>query len=236
MLAQLREKLQHLAKQTTQDPQVISYQTLRKTIGWLGIFLPFAMIVGAKVLSQCTTIQPSISHYYYTNMREIFVGTLCAVSLFLFSYKGLSKIDSYVSNLAGFFGLAIVFFPTNVLCTNDICYPCQQNVISLTRIPYHHNLHFIAAALFFFTLAMMSIFLFRLSDKPGNKQTVQKRKRNVIFLVCGIIMLASIITCGIYIQFFKEENSTVVLWLETVALVAFGISWLTKGEVIMEDK
>lgn len=234
--------LQKLLQKRSDDPQVISYQTLRKAVGWLGILLPFVLIIGARVLSGCRTIQPSISHYYYTNMREIFVGTLCGVSLFLFSYKGYSKLDSYVSNLAGFFCLSAALFPTTVRCittigftSEDLCFPCQQKVISITNVPYHATIHFFSASLFFFTLAMMSIFLFRMSDKNEEDRTPQKQKRNIIFLVCGLVMLASIAAAGIYIAFFNEEGSTAVLWLETVALLAFGFSWLTKGEAILQD-
>jgi hypothetical protein len=225
-----------------EDPQVLSYQTLRKTIGWLGILLPFIMIIGAWLFWDCTTLQPSISHYYYTNMREIFVGVICAVALFLFTYTGPNKVDGWVSNIAGLFGLGIALFPTTVLCktftgfsTESLCYPCQQNGTSLTRIPYHASLHLVCAALFFITLSLMSIFLFRLSKCPTKDQTPQKRKRNVIFLVCGIVMLGSIAAAGIYIMVSDHEHSTFVLWAEAIALLAFGISWLTKGEAIMKD-
>jgi len=236
MFPHLINWLKQLAKPLTPHPEVISYQTLRKTIGWLGILLPFAMILGAEIFSGCKTVQPSISHYYYTNMREIFVGILCAVSLFLFSYKGYSLLDGIVSNLAVLFCLGVALFPTEARCAKGICYPCQQNVISLTKIPYHGTIHLVCAGLFFFTLAMMSIFLFRLSNSPKQEQTPQKRNRNQVFLLCGIVMLASILACGIYIAGANEEDTVTVLVLETVALLAFGISWLTKGEAILEDK
>ncbi len=242
MLARLYrfvEKYRH-----DKNAQVVSYQTLRKTIGWLGILLPFVMMVGAYIFWGCRTVQPSISHYYYTNMREIFIGVLCAVALFLFTYTGPTKVDGWVSNIAGVFGLGVALFPTTVLCTKftgftteAFCFPCQQAVTSLTRIPYHAQLHFVSAALFFLILAGMSIFLFRLSD-PATGCTPQKKKRNLVYLVCGLVMLASVAAAGVYLKLSGEEGSrtTVVLWLETVALLAFGVSWLTKGEAILEDK
>lgn len=242
MLAQFNQWLNKY-KRRDEDPQVLSYQTLRKTIGWLGILLPFIVIFGAWLFWGCTTLQPSISHYYYTNMREIFVGVICAVALFLFTYTGPTKIDGRVSNAAGVFGLGIALFPTSVLCkeftgfaTESFCFPCQQDVTSLTRIPYHSTLHLFCAALFFITLSLMSIFLFRLSKCSKKEQTPQKRKRNVVFLACGLVMLGSIAAAGIYIMFSGDEHSTFVLWAEAIALLAFGVSWLTKGEAIMKDK
>ena len=241
MLAQLQQQLKKYRRRD-EDPQVISYQTLRKTIGWLGILLPFIMIIGAWAFWNCTTLQPSISHYYYTNMREIFVGVICSVALFLFTYTGPTRIDGWVSNIAGVFGLGIALFPTRLLCDNiaklsegESCYPCQQSVTSLTRIPYHATLHLLCAALFFITLALMSIFLFRLSDCSKKEQTIQKRKRNIIFLYCGLIMLASIAAAGVYLMFAGDKPTTFVLWAEVVALMAFGVSWLTKGQAIVKD-
>jgi hypothetical protein len=231
-------------KRRDEDPQVVSYQALRKTIGWLGILLPFVMIIGAWLFWGCTTLQPSISHYFYTNMREVFVGVLCAVALFLFTYTGPNKVDGWVSNVAGVFALGVALFPTTVLCksftgftTEFVCFPCQQHVTSLTRIPYHATLHFICAALFFIILGLMSVFLFRLSDCPKAQQSPQKRKRNVVFLVCGLVIFASIGAAGIYMLLARyDEQSTFILWSEAIALLAFGISWLTKGEAYLKDK
>ena len=77
---------------------IISYMTLRQAIGWLGILLPFALLIGNYLISLvtdfetgCNPFKMSISDYYYTRMGEVFVGTLCAVALFLFCYNGKKK-------------------------------------------------------------------------------------------------------------------------------------------------
>jgi hypothetical protein len=51
-------------------------------------------------------------------------------------------------------------------------------------------------------------------------------------------MLICIIAVRIYFSFLKEiyPFSPFVFWNETVALVAFGISWLTKGGTFYPDK
>ena len=36
----------------------------------------------------------SISSYYHSVMRDIFVGSLCAVGTFLISYRGYDKRDN----------------------------------------------------------------------------------------------------------------------------------------------
>ena len=64
---------------------IISYLAMRRLTGILGISLPFIVILGG--LSQSDPgLQGSISGYYYTNMRDLFVGILSGVALFLLSY------------------------------------------------------------------------------------------------------------------------------------------------------
>jgi len=236
MWQQLKQGLKTLSKKRSPDPQVISYQTLRRSIGWLGLSLPLVMVLGSFLFSTCKTVQPSISHYYYTNMREVFVGILCAVALFLFSYRGFSRIDSISSNIAGFFALGIALFPTNLLCVKDTneCYPCEADVISLTNIPFHSTIHLSCAALFFITLSLVSIFLFTKSKHSPQHQTPEKKKRNVVYVVCGIVMLVSIAVIGLHFLLGKKETKLVFVF-ETTALLAFGVSWLTKGEMILAD-
>ena len=75
-------------------------------IGILGVSLPIVLVLLSLISLFDTDIQPSISHYYYTNLREIFTGTLCGVGLFLICYKGHNnplfwKNDNFLTNVAG---------------------------------------------------------------------------------------------------------------------------------------
>jgi hypothetical protein len=219
---------------------IISYLTLRKAVGWIGILLPFALLTGNYTISRlthfedgCNPLKSSISHYYYTRLGDLFVGALCAVALFLFSYKGLEKEDSRVCNIAGFFALGIVTFPTSA----EVC-PIPCNLRTYMSGGQIGNLHFIMAALFFITLSYLSFAIF---TKSKGKKTKQKIKRNIVYKVCAAIMVVSIALIGIYqgwlIKHFQGlESIHPVFWLETLALIAFGSSWLTKGEFILKDK
>ncbi len=51
-------------------------------------------------------------------------------------------------------------------------------------------------------------------------------------------MLACLIVILVY-KILQKDNSPetyIVYWGETIALLAFGVSWLTKGEAIYPDK
>jgi len=61
-----------------------SYLALRKAVGWIAILLPFTLMLGVFLIFKGEIIQESISHYYHTDMRNVFVGAICAIALFLF--------------------------------------------------------------------------------------------------------------------------------------------------------
>ena len=71
----------------SQDLLVLSYLELRKAVGIIGFALPFVLAFG-KDLLQGPGIEGSISGYYYTDMRNVLVGSLCAIGVFLLSCRG----------------------------------------------------------------------------------------------------------------------------------------------------
>jgi hypothetical protein len=205
----------------TNDPQVsqtYSYLALRKAVGWIGILLPFVLMTGLIVLFREKTVLKTISLYYHSDMRDLFVGALCAIALFLFFYKGYSKWDNRAANLAAFFALGIAFFPT----------------VSEGPLDWKAWIHFISASLFFITLSCFSMFLF---TKKNPNPTKNKLTRNKIYISCGVIMITCLVAILLFFVFFEKSfpQSSLVFWLESLALIAFGISWLIKGGTLLKD-
>ncbi len=212
---------------------VISYLTLRRSIGILALTLPFILLIGSIVCGGCEEIQQSISGYYHTAMRNVLVGVLCAVALFLFSYRGYELRDNIAGDLAALFALGVAFFPTSSICPLPNC-----NIAPVFEIKIISTLHFVSATLFFLTLSYFSLVLFTKSnvDKKNIKQP--KKNRDFVYKVCGYIMLSCIGLIAFYFFVLDEKyiaQYNPVFWLETIALMAFGFSWLTKGEVLWID-
>lgn len=201
---------------------VFSYFTIRIAIGILGIALPFILVLGSIILDGKTEIINSISSYYHLHIGNAFVGILCAVALFLFAYRGYDFRDNFAGHLAGIFALGIAFLPNNT-----------ANPGTLINI-----LHFTSACLFFLVLIYFSVFLFTSSDQP-KPYTQAKRNRNLVYYICGFTMLLCLILIGVYMLWLKKYpffvNIKPVFWLETFALIAFGTSWITKGQAIFKD-
>ncbi|MEI7661760.1 MAG: DUF998 domain-containing protein [Bacteroidota bacterium] len=215
------------------DPRIISFNTLRKAIGWLGILLPAAMLAGNFLFGKCCCIQDSNSHYYYTVTGSLFVGILCAVALFLISYKGYpgDKTDNILTNFAGICAIGIAVFPTNDNSSGSCA------IFHLPDCAARSITHYGCAGLFFLTLAVISFFLF---TKGKGVPTDRKIIRNRVYRTCGILIavfMVLIVVSGICEKHWPQVGRLkATFWLEWLALVAFGTSWLIKGELILKDK
>lgn len=210
---------------------IVSYLSMRRFIGFLGIVLPIIVVFGGFIQNGIVVLD-SISNYYYTNMRDFFVGLLFGISLFLMSYSGYEKIDNIVGNLSGLFAMGIILFPVSMYCGKDVkvgIFLINDNISGI--------IHLIFSALFFLSLSFNSIFLFtRHAPGPVSKE---KKQRNIIYRFCGIIMIFSMLCIIIFTTFLKTTflyKIHPVLILESVALLAFGISWLVKGHTLYKDK
>lgn len=208
---------------------VVSYIFLRRAVGMIGLLLPVVLVIGNNLIFSDFGIEPSISDYYWTGMRDVLVGSLFAVAIFLLAYEGEEKIDARAGDLACIFACGVALFPT----ANDL--PNYPEVIKY--------LHYFFAAALFLTLAFFSIFLFTKTD-PNKKPTPEKLKRNMIYRICGYLILLAIGLIALtklfnILKVLSEaytDSLSIVFWLELTALVAFGVSWLIKGKTLFADE
>jgi hypothetical protein len=232
LITYLKKTYHKLTLNNGKNAEIISFTVLRIWIGILGIALPFILVIGTFAFSDCDFILPSISHYYYSNMKVFFVGVLSAVSLFLFTYSGYSRLDNIITTVAAGCCFLVAIFPT-YLSKSITCLTKGSSFIKQDVNGYH----LLFAAMFFVILALMSIFIFTKSSLPKQDQTPAKRVRNFIYRFCGIGMIICLISMGLISQFWVDKFGDFphVFWFESLILLLFGISWLTKAEVIAGD-
>jgi H+/gluconate symporter-like permease len=237
-------------KETSNTPKhlVRSYLFLRKCVGVIGIALPIVLIFGTMILEWHPGILDSISAYYYSATRNIFVGSLCAIAIFLICYR-YEHLDDFVSTVAGASAIGVALFPT----TPDKA-TGQQMMIGI--------LHGLFAGIFFGTLAIFALWIFRKTDQKKSKltpnsqhknanvtmeiydnRTPRKKQRDIVYLICGltiVICLVLLILIALVQNLFLSgkpwlQPLPVVLVLESLAIWAFGIAWFVKGETILKD-
>ncbi len=205
------------------DARLISYLTLRKFIGLIGILLPFALVIINILLARKVVMQGSMSGYYYTDVRGVLVGSLCAIGVFLFAYRGYGGWDDALTDAAGLFAIGVALFPTAPANPS----PEARNI---------GYVHLTFAGSLFAVLAVIALWQFTKTG-PGTERTAQKKKRDLVYRICGIVIAVCLVlvpieslVIGAPIQRFQP-----LFWLEAVAVVAFGVAWLVKGEAILKD-
>ncbi len=207
---------------SAKDPARLSYFALRKAVGGIALGLPFAVAI--PWLLYCHTLEGSISYYYYTGMRNLFEGSLCAIALFQLFCRGYDVWDELAGILSGVFALGVAFCPTT---PDYYSTPFQKHV---------GTAHYIFAGLLFSTLAIFCLVLFRMSAHSHVLTPVQ---RNHVYTACGIVILASMAAILILVKVFKVMyllgGIGTIFCFETTSLLAFGVAWLIKGQTLLKD-
>lgn len=206
-----------------------SYLELRQWLGALGTLLPFVLVLGHAFLRAILLgppawrgwdLQNSMSSYYYTDLRNLFVGALCAIGAFLLSHRGESKKDVWAGTIAGLCAIGAGLFPIK---------PPKGSITIVA------GLHVGFAGVLYLTLAYFAIARFPVTDgDPGQ----HAGHRNQLYRICGWTILACIVLISVFqLQVLRDHAGSYHpgLWLESLATVAFGISWLTKGTKILRD-
>ena len=97
-----------------QNKLSIHCMLVRQLVGATGALLPIVLIVG-HTISSATPRPDSMSGYYHTDRRKIFVGSifvgsLCALGVFLvYDYD---NVDLWVINIAGLGAIGVACCPT----------------------------------------------------------------------------------------------------------------------------
>lgn len=210
-----------------------SYYTIRKLIGFLGVLLPIAVVLGYGELLA------SISHYYYTRSAVFFISILTAFGFFLISYRGYPRdkaterlSDNIITHIGGFAILIVVLIPTDCMGSDssEITAMCNSGHYPLFGHNNHlkSTIHLISAGIFLVSMGWMAFFRFTKGVRPDEKW------KNVLYRTSAIIMWASVLILLIEFLIKKHFTNYDVFILETVSVFAFGTSWLVKGQAIKD--
>jgi VIT1/CCC1 family predicted Fe2+/Mn2+ transporter len=202
-----------------------AYTHLQQIVGVMAILLPFVLFFGNWALTG-NELESSISAYYHTPMGDVFVGVLWALGVFFLSYNYRPlpgfNLDNKLSTLATVAAVCVAVFPT----TSDasVATRAEKNI---------GIVHMVSAGVLFTLLAIFALFLF---PRSSGEMTPDKRRRNVLYRTCGVVMAVAILS--MFPSQKAPDSWHLFLWLETICVLAFGISWLIKGGFlgILADK
>lgn len=222
--------------QKAHNDLVLSFLAVRRAIGTLGFFLPLALLVYGLAAGE---LLPSLSAAYYSPMREVFVGTLIAQAVFLWSYEGFrpdagdlvsDKMTARVAAVA----IALVALAPTCIGKDSCDLPAGTTCTLLQCVlkpPLSSLVHLVAAAVFFGALAVYCLVLFTKGAMDG----AEKDASNRIYRICGWTIIVSIGLVGVLFATGWDDRLASlrpVFWLESVATFAFATSWMVKGDAL----
>lgn len=183
---------------------------LRFLAGLGGMLLPII------VVALLGYVPDSISATWYTNACTPFMIILGGASTILICYRGYELLDDIILTGSGIAGWGICLFPCTVADSAD-----KIGAFMVDK-DISNTIHMVCAVVFFALLSYNSIFLF---TKSTGEMTAKKKKRNIIYRICGVGMIASFLI--MLLPHFRIQ-----VWLtETFALAFFGVSFLTKADM-----
>ncbi len=207
--------------------RVMNHKTMRMVVGLIAIQMPFCVVIlsGYKDLS-------SISLSYWTESRDLFVGSLIAVGFFLFAYNGTGNkmdLEYFISKVASVFAICIALFPMKPdgeLYPQSIIKeeynPAQWMLVVSEKIGLpHEKIHYISAFVFFLCLIFLMGFF---AHRAWNKG---RYSRAYTYSFICFLMIAGMIS--VYFVGTARGWSDTVFWLEATGLVLFGFGWLIAG-------
>ncbi|MGA3160503.1 MAG: hypothetical protein ABSC77_04735 [Terracidiphilus sp.] len=207
-----------------EDPVVPSHLTLRRAFGVVALGFPFALVVSWWILRK--SIESSISGYYYTDMRNVLIGGLCAIALYMLCSRSSDSKSSLIEILLSCCILGVAFFPI----APDANATLPQHMIGLA--------HWSFAILLFSTLAYYCLVRFK-TGAANCEVMANERQRNCVYAVCGYLILACMVLAGLLkvsMVWRLVGGARPTLYFESIALIAFGIAWLVKSESLIPER
>ena len=204
-------KTKDLSNQTS-----ATYKMLRLGVAVIAFAFPLLLWIGGRLLAGLP-LAGSMSAYYYTVMRDTFVGLLFAVGIILFVYQGYTRFEDWALNLAGGLALGIALFP-----------------VALASEPSHNpfSLHGVCAVSFFLCIAYVCIF--RASDTLSlihDRETRACYRRWYKFLGCAMVGFPVI--AWILISNIPGEKSA-IFFVELSGIYVFAMYWVVKSHEVRQ--
>jgi hypothetical protein len=199
-----------------------SYLLMRTVIGLIGTGLPVILLVGDWLFVAGDMPRGSLSAYYHTGMRDVFVGSLFVIGVFLITYMLFTyNWDNVLSMIAGAAALAVAIFPTG---GNHPLTPLQERLGERTV----SSIHQVSAAIFILSLAVISFLFGQRERRRPDRSPHQQVRGKALHWACGLVIIAAVVYM-VATKLLRWHDAHSLFYGETVSVLAFGLSWLMKG-------
>jgi hypothetical protein len=243
-----------------------TYFLLRAGLGGLAFFFPILLLLFGHGLN--IPLPTELSAYYWLSeshsalrqvpLRGLFVGVLWAIGCFLILYKGFSRAENRLLNIAGFAALMVAIFPMHSANLREYCLrfgAIPGKPENICGIDDFSNFHTPAAIALFICMGVVA---WACSQDTLGPEFKLKRLRFWRFSydvglgfwrrgynVCAALMIVTAISV-LSLKYFVGEidNDSIlglidryrILIIECVGILAFAGYWLLKTiELVSSD-
>lgn len=203
-----------------------NHKAMRVFVGVTALLLSPTVMV----LSGCFRDLTSISISYWTDARDVFVGSLISIGFFLFAYNGTGQKrdwEYWLSKFACVFAICIALFPTTGFRDEDKPAEWVRHVACLFGFSVEKIHNGSAVLLFVCLIALMWFFSARAKIKG-------KHGRAMFYRVVSVLMGGGIVVGYVVGSYLEFKAAT--FWIELWGLTLFGIGWLVAGTYRSEDQ
>lgn len=190
-----------------------SFFAMRWTMFGIGVALPPALWIWLLVVDTGRPLPDSLSGYYHTDARNLFVGALVASGLLLFLYKAFDKTENLLLNVAGLAAIGVAFFP------------CKPDPGATDGSPAGYWEHGVFALITFGGMGLVAVFLASSTVRLLADERLRARFA-WIYRILGLAMIVAPLAAIVVTRMTKETHAT--FWVEAAGLYAFAAYWLVK--------
>jgi len=217
-------KLREMKADELQDHIFTTYKNLRWGMALIGFAFPLGLFSIGKFWYGIAW-QNSMSAYYFAesngeaSMRSWFVGILFVLGFLLYLYKGFSKLENYLLNVAGVCALGVALFPMEWNCGTS----CQNITI-----------HGISAVVLFLSIAFVAIQCAKDTLHLLNNQAKEKRYLR-LYRFLGALMIVSPLFAFTLTVIIHDATKLIFL-VEASGIWAFAGYWGVKSWELWENQ
>jgi hypothetical protein len=152
----------------------------------LGIVLIVALLFGsiASQIWSAECWQTSISAYYYTPTRPVFIASICAIGACLMVYRGNTDTENVLLDFAGFLAFVVAFVPTKV---DRTCAAVNVPTRGALESAIANNMRM----LLLIGLVSTVVGWYLLKNDPNRPTLSENAKRSVAASVIALIVVAA---------------------------------------------
>lgn len=203
-----------------------TYVALRRAMVIVtGVFL-VAVVVHRFVLQMSQ--ENSISAYYYHEnntglpMRDLFIGSLCAMGLLLIAYQGYRDAENVALNIGGGALICVAMFPMEP--------PSGEK-------SWVDKVHYLSAVVFY--ISLIYVVWFRAHDTLQDISEKRRFTYKTLYRLSGLLMTCVVISSIVFYFVNRADNAAYPMWLlwaEFFGVFAFLLFWSVKTIEIENSK